>query len=120
MWPSATNRQDLDFSPGETEVTGRQRQLADGAHGYPEFDVAEATAEGQVVRFFEQAFEWNNLTYLFYPYFWGRKSRWLDVFPLDDPDPQFRDFLRAGSARVPARGRPPGLQRGRAALHQHQ
>ena len=35
-----------------------------------------------------------------YPYFWGRKSYWIDRLLLDDNDPQFRDFLRAGSARV--------------------
>ncbi|MGH9187402.1 MAG: hypothetical protein ACRD0U_16565, partial [Acidimicrobiales bacterium] len=39
-------------------------------------------------------------TYRLYPYFWGRKQNWLDVFPLDDIDPKFTDFLRAGAARV--------------------
>ncbi len=24
----------------------------------------------------EQAFEWEHVMYLFYPYFWGRKSKW--------------------------------------------
>jgi hypothetical protein len=71
-----------------------------GSFGYPEYDVDEALVEGKIIQFFEQAFEWQNLTYRFYPYFWGRKSAWKDIFPLDSSDPKFTDFLRAGAARV--------------------
>jgi hypothetical protein len=73
---------------------------SNGTSGYPDFDVAEAIVEGRIIQFFEQAFEWNNMTYRFYPYFWGREARWGQTFPLADPDPLFVDFLRAGSARV--------------------
>ena len=73
---------------------------ANGPSGWPEFDVGEALTEGRIIQFFEQAFEWNNVTYRFYPYFWGRESVWRTTFPLTDPDPSFVDFLRAGSARV--------------------
>jgi hypothetical protein len=72
-----------------------------GELGYPEFDVEEALTEGRIIQFFETAFEWENLTYRFYPYFWARKERWPESFGhLDDPDPQFAQFLRAGAARV--------------------
>lgn len=71
-----------------------------GQFVYPEFDTNEAIVEGRMVQFFEQAFEWNNMTYRFYPYSWGRKSEWKNIFPLTDTDPQFTDFLRAGAARV--------------------
>ena len=68
---------------------------------YPEIDVAEAQGEGSLIQFFEQAFEWPQMTYLFYPYFWGRKGLWADRSRLDDPaDPLFSSFLRAGAARV--------------------
>ena len=40
------------------------------------------------------------MTYLFYPYFWGRKNQWVEVTHLTDPDPQFGQFLTAGAARV--------------------
>lgn len=66
----------------------------------PEIDFDEARAEGAFVKFFEHAFEWEHLTYLFYPYFWGEKSHWIERFLTDDTDPQFAEFLRAGSARV--------------------
>lgn len=52
------------------------------------------------MRFFEQAFEWEHLVYFFYPYFWGWKTGWRNRMLLDDEDPAFGDFLRAGAARV--------------------
>ncbi len=67
---------------------------------YPEFDVAESIAEGRIIQFFEQAFEWEELTYLFYPYFWARKDSWLALHPIEDTDPLFTQFLQAGAARV--------------------
>ena len=69
-------------------------------YNYPEFDINEAQKESKIIQFFEQCFEWNNMTYRFYPYFWGRKPNWDETFTLDDTDPSFTDFLRAGSARV--------------------
>jgi len=40
------------------------------------------------------------MTYLFYPYFWGKKSEWPTVAQLSHDDPLFARFLRAGAARV--------------------
>jgi hypothetical protein len=77
-----------------------------GSSGLPEFDFDEATDEGRYVRFFEQAFEWENMTYVFYPYFWGRKSEWIERLSYDDADPLFAAFLKAGSCRVVAPVRP--------------
>jgi hypothetical protein len=67
----------------------------------PEIEVEEALREGPIVQFFEQAFEWEQMTYLFYPYFWARKSKWAHlVSDVEDPDPSFEQFLTAGSCRV--------------------
>ena len=66
----------------------------------PEFDIHQAVSEGKFQQFFEQAFEWENLTYLFYPYFWGRQNQWLSKINTYDEDPLFTRFLQAGSARV--------------------
>lgn len=74
--------------------------------GYPEPFVPNVEPLGRYVRFFQQAFEWEQMTWRYYPYFWGRKQYWLDRLTLDDSDPQFRDFLRAGSARVLVSVRP--------------
>ncbi|MBL0125866.1 MAG: hypothetical protein IPP83_00080 [Flavobacteriales bacterium] len=68
--------------------------------GYPEFSFTEATAEGKYIQFFEQAFEWDQMTYLFYPYFWARKKEWVNILHRDENDPLFMNFLQAGAARV--------------------
>jgi hypothetical protein len=66
----------------------------------PEIDPIEALDEGRFIEFFEQAFEWEQITYLFYPYFWGRKSNWIMLFNQSDTDPAFMQFLQSGSARI--------------------
>ena len=76
------------------------------SHGYPQMDLAEAQAEGSYIQFFEQAFEWVNATYRFYPYFWGRKDDWPRFLRLDDADPLFARFLQAGAARLQVPVRP--------------
>ncbi len=68
--------------------------------GIPQIDLADASAEGKFVRFFEQALEWRNMTYLFYPYFWGNKNRWVETLATEDVDPLFQQFLQAGFSRV--------------------
>jgi hypothetical protein len=87
-------------------LTGQRFDLFDAVArdvaplGYPEIDFVEAKAEGAYIQVFEQSFEWNNMTYLFYPYFWGKKDEWPAVAQLTDDDPLFTRFLRAGAARV--------------------
>lgn len=67
----------------------------------------EANKEcGPYVRFFEQAFEWENMTWITYPYFWGRKSQWTGRISYDDPDPAFNQFVKAGYCRVVVPARP--------------
>jgi hypothetical protein len=67
---------------------------------YPQIDIARARDEGRYVQFFEQAFEWHNMTYLFYPYFWNQKPNWIYIGNRKDADPLFTKFLQAGYARV--------------------
>lgn len=75
-------------------------------YGYPEIAFADAGAEGRYIQFFENAFEWTNILYIFYPYFWGNKSDWVTVSQLTDDDPLFTRFLQAGAARVQVPVRP--------------
>ncbi len=74
--------------------------------GYPQSNLPEADIEGKYVRFFEQAFEWEQMMYFFYPYFWGRKPNWTARALLQDVDPVFAEFLKAGSARAVVSVRP--------------
>jgi len=64
-----------------------------------------APAETSLVQFFEQVFEWENLVYICYPYYWARHGEWITDATSASADPVFDQFLNAGSARVvvPAR-----------------
>ncbi|MEY4926089.1 MAG: hypothetical protein RI894_525 [Bacteroidota bacterium] len=70
------------------------------APNFPEILFGKSHAEGSIVKFFEEIFEWKNTTYSFYPYFWGRKSQWVQRQAFTDSDPIFQNFLQAGYARV--------------------
>jgi hypothetical protein len=72
----------------------------------PKFAFQDSIDEGKFVRFFEQAFEWENMTYEFYPYFWGKKKNWIKINSISDGDPIFEKFLKAGFARVVVPVRP--------------
>ena len=80
-------------------------------------DPVEVKEWGAVVAFFERAFEWENLMYTFYPYYWGDQQRWWERLLTQDADPQFEAFLKAGAARivVPVR---PGFAKALAHYHE--
>lgn len=84
----------------DTWVFGSFQSMKQDKDDAPDFDIFEALKEGKQIQFFEQAFEWENITYLFYPYFWGRASEWIHKVTTFDTDPLFTKFLQAGSARV--------------------
>lgn len=86
-------------------LTGQQYEsfnamAEDYQTGTPQINLTDAAAEGRFVRFFEQALEWRHITYLFYPYFWGRKKHWPEALTTQDNNSSFAQFLRAGYARV--------------------
>jgi hypothetical protein len=77
-----------------------------GSYNVPQIDLYENEAEGPYVRFFEQAFEWEQMTWVTYPYFWGRKGEWEERIAYEDVDPMFNQFLKAGYCRVTIPVRP--------------
>jgi hypothetical protein len=74
--------------------------------GYPQPDLPEAAAEARYIRFFEQAFEWEQMMFHFHPYYWGRKGNWRQRALLQDVDPLFAEFVKAGAARIVVAVRP--------------
>lgn len=67
----------------------------------PSLDIPQAQRHARFVQFLEQGFEWVQLSYVCYPYFWGRQPKWLELMNrLDYADGQMSAFLRAGAARV--------------------
>lgn len=68
--------------------------------GYPEIDFAKLEKDSPIIQFFEQVFEWNYSSYLFYHSMWARKCKWPELIDEDSGDPLFDKFLTAGAARV--------------------
>lgn len=67
----------------------------------PAIDLNVASTKAPLVQFLEQAFEWTNMAYLFYPYFWSAAPRWIEMMNrFDAGDPFYTAFLQAGSSRV--------------------
>mmetsp|Transcript_22011 Transcript_22011/g.26546 ORF Transcript_22011/g.26546 Transcript_22011/m.26546 type:complete len:1162 (+) Transcript_22011:603-4088(+) len=84
----------------KNDVTGISKVTKNSA-----FDTHAST-----VKFFEQAFDWDIMAYLFYPYFYGEEQDWKSLFQENDAaDPIFQAFLQSGMARavVPVR---PGFE----------
>ncbi len=88
------------------EPLGTSQALTFPADQAPAMDAAVAFDEGTRVQFFEQAFEWEAMTYYFYPYFWANASQWPALSAAADADLLFQQFLAAGSARVQVPVRP--------------
>ena len=72
----------------------------------PIADLAALAATQPEVRFLQQAFEWEHLGWVLYPYFWGRRSEWSKTVVVAHPDSDFSAFLNAGAARVQIPVRP--------------
>lgn len=67
----------------------------------PVLNLEKAKQRGSFVQFMEQAFEWDKLSYIFYPYFWADRPKWMEMLNREDhTDSKMTAFLKAGSARV--------------------
>lgn len=73
---------------------------------FADIDFDQARLDAPTIQFLEQAFEWNNMTYMFYPYYWAKRADWEVRSQIVANDPDFERFLRAGSARVIVPTRP--------------
>lgn len=80
------------------------QSVPDGQPPLVNLDLAITVAEE--IQFIEQAFEWENLTYVLYPYFWAKYERWPQLADVTGTDPDFDRFVRSGSARVVVPARP--------------
>lgn len=77
----------------------------DGIHYDEHPDLAKATAVAPDIQFLEQAFEWQNIVYVCYPYYWADPVTWDARRLIEAGDVALAQFLQAGSVRavVPAR-----------------
>jgi hypothetical protein len=88
-WAIQAMRQEhFDFNP----IVNQQ--------GLQEIDVTDAEGQAAIVRFFEEAFEWDEMTYFLYPYYWARRDTWQLRSNQQSVDATHLSFLQAGAARV--------------------
>jgi hypothetical protein len=107
-------RQVIAWLLDENPFNGREALLgAANTLDWRETDFERARSCAPTIQFMEQAFEWGNMTYVFYPYYWAGRPRWDQLSNLEGVDPEFERFLKAGSVRVVVPVRP-GME---AALH---
>lgn len=80
---------------------------ADGSlSSHPTVDTDAVRTSEPEIRFLQQAFEWEHMVWVLYPYFWGRRQQWDRTVVQTHPDPDFAAFLNAGAARVQISVRP--------------
>jgi hypothetical protein len=101
-------RQVISWLLSESPFPGRPALLPPGpdATTWRDIDLAAALASAPDIQFMEQAFDWTNISYIFYPYYWADRSVWDDLNTISDPDPAYEAFRKAGSARVVVPARP--------------
>lgn len=64
------------------------------------FNESPLEAYSARVKFIEQAFEWDLMSYNFYPFYWAKKQVWQEMYTVESQDQLFRSFLQSGMARV--------------------
>jgi hypothetical protein len=67
---------------------------------FQEMNPVGAQAQAPIVRFYEDAFEWEHMNYFLHPYHWARRASWRMRTAAQAADPQYQAFLEAGAARV--------------------
>lgn len=101
----------IDQNPGAALTFGKNKyyQTDNATESFTNTEIKLDSGLDQYaafVKFMEQAFEWDIMSYYFYPYYWGKRDRWSDMYQFDDNDPTFRAFMQSGMARVIVTVRP--------------
>jgi hypothetical protein len=103
----------LDQNPSAKNTYGKANMFytnngGSETFGNTEVNVTQALDDyAAFVKFMEQAFEWEIMSYNLYPYYWGSRQDWPSLYQYDKSnDPLFRNFMQAGMARVVVTVRP--------------
>jgi hypothetical protein len=86
----------INQSPGDPDPDKR----------WPEIDEQAMNRRRDAVLMLEQAFEWENTTWVHYPYYWGGLTGWDTAITSHTDDPVWDKFLAAGVTRAVAPVRP--------------
>lgn len=98
-----------DQTPGAPHAYGKKMYKDDGANSFNKYEVnlsSQLDDYASFVKFLEQAFEWEIMSYYLYPFYWGNRDNWTSLYKNNDSDPIFRNFMQSGMARVIVTVRP--------------
>ena len=101
----------IDHSPKAVKTYGLA--MSNDKNTFSEYEINTTAALDDYTsfaKFIEQAFEWDIMSYNFYPYYWGNKNDWAQLYQYDNNDPLFRSFMQSGMALVVVTVRP-GFER---------
>ncbi|WP_298893674.1 hypothetical protein [uncultured Psychroserpens sp.] len=103
----------IDQNPSAQNTYGKSNLFSTTGGGAATFGNLEVNVNQALdnyaafVKFMEQAFEWDIMSYNLYPYYWGNRQDWTSLYQYDESnDPLFRNFMQAGMARVIVTVRP--------------
>jgi hypothetical protein len=103
----------IDQTPNVTRTYGNNMSNDTNANAPKTFTDYEIITKNESLneytsfaKFIEQAFEWDIMSYNFYPYYWGNREDWSALYAQENNDPLFRSFLQSGMARVIVTVRP--------------
>lgn len=66
----------------------------------PHPNPSKIAALDALIRFFDDAFEWEHMSWVSLDYFWAPETSWDKLMAITDPDTDRRAFLAAGAANV--------------------
>ncbi|CAM4279217.1 hypothetical protein [Zobellia nedashkovskayae] len=96
----------IDYLIGSNNI-GQGYIFSDGSmQGLKVKNTQEMDKYASLVKFIEQAFEWNIMSYVFYPFYWAGKNEWNRMYNYDNNNKQFQEFMQSGMARVVVTVRP--------------
>ncbi|MGB3182202.1 MAG: hypothetical protein WBB45_12480 [Cyclobacteriaceae bacterium] len=83
-----------------SDIPSYIQQQSDGAPSVDYVNYFDYLKQGRYANAIEEYFDWENMTYHLYDYFWGDHNRWVSMLGQEDSDPLFQNFLKAGSSTV--------------------
>lgn len=99
----------IDQNPAAKLTYGKKMYKTAGQDSFTGYEV-DVTKDlddyAAFAKFLEQAFEWEIMSYYFYPFYWGNRADWTSLYQYDNNDPLFRSFMQSGLARAIVTVRP--------------
>jgi hypothetical protein len=97
----------VEQDPNAANTYGKLMHNNANSFGQYEVNVTQSLDQyTSLAKFMEQAFEWEIMSYHFYPFYWANRQDWQKLYQYDNADPLFRSFMQSGLARVVVTVRP--------------